>query len=361
MRQSLIHIRLHIPYNMISDTDKTAQAVSPRIVFMGTPEFACYCLQSLCEAGLPVCAVVTVPDKPVGRGQKVQASPVKTYAEAQGLPVLQPAKLKDPDFLAALAAFEADLFIVIAFRMLPEVVWSMPELGTFNLHASLLPRYRGAAPIQRAIWNGETETGITTFLLDEHMDTGAILMQERMPITPDDNAGSLHDKLMTAGGPMVVATAKGLLEGRLNGRAQTEMPDTPTEAATALPVAPKIFKRDCYLDWRLPADRLLLQIRALSPYPAAIAWFSDPEKGISIPFKIFEARKDAIKRHNLLTTYQQGHFVTDGRHFLNIVCGAGESISITKLQIPGKKTLTIEAFLRGFCFPEAGSFFLPVE
>ncbi|MDE5743946.1 MAG: methionyl-tRNA formyltransferase, partial [Bacteroidales bacterium] len=178
---------------------------------MGTPEFACHCLQSLCEAGLPVCAVVTVPDKPIGRGRKVQASPVKTYAEAQGLPVLQPERLKDPDFLTALAAYRADLFIVVAFRMLPKEVWGMPPLGTFNLHASLLPRYRGAAPIQRAIWNGETETGITTFLLDEHMDTGALLMQERIPITPDDNAGSLHDKLMTAGGPMVVATAKGLL------------------------------------------------------------------------------------------------------------------------------------------------------
>ncbi|MDE6106709.1 MAG: methionyl-tRNA formyltransferase, partial [Bacteroidales bacterium] len=198
-----------------------AKAASPRIVFMGTPEFACHCLQSLCEAGLPVCAVVTVPDKPIGRGRKVQASPVKTYAEAQGLPVLQPEKLKDPDFLTALAAYRADLFIVVAFRMLPKAVWEMPPLGTFNLHASLLPRYRGAAPIQRAIWNGETETGITTFLLDEHMDTGALLMQERIPITPDDNAGSLHDKLMMAGGPMVVATAKGLLAGTLSGRPQT--------------------------------------------------------------------------------------------------------------------------------------------
>ncbi|MDE6439716.1 MAG: methionyl-tRNA formyltransferase [Bacteroidales bacterium] len=318
---------------------------------MGTPEFACHCLQSLCEAGLPVCAVVTVPDKPIGRGRKVQASPVKTYAEAQGLPVLQPEKLKDPDFLTALAAYRADLFIVVAFRMLPKAVWGMPPLGTFNLHASLLPRYRGAAPIQRAIWNGETETGITTFLLDEHMDTGALLMQERIPITPDDNAGSLHDKLMTAGGPMVVATAKGLLAGTLSGRPQT--------AATAdtLPVAPKIFKEDCYLDWRLPADKLLLQVRALSPYPAAIALFSDPENGISIPFKIFDVKKT----NNLLTSYQQGQFFTDGRHFLNIACGNGECIAIDTIQMPGKKTLTIEEFLRGFRFPETGRFVFPSE
>lgn len=340
----------------MSDTAIAAKAASTRIIFMGTPEFACYCLQSLCEAGLPVCAVVTVPDKPVGRGQKVQASPVKTYAQAQGLPVLQPVSLKDPVFLTALAAFKADLFIVVAFRMLPKEVWNMPPLGTFNLHASLLPRYRGAAPIQRAIWNGETETGITTFLLDKHMDTGAILLQERIPITAEDNAGSLHDKLMTAGGPLVVTTARGLLEDRLQGRAQADMPGDPTEVAS-LPVAPKIFKQDCYLDWRLPADRLLLQIRALSPYPAAIAWFSDTHKGISIPFKVFEAKKT----NNLPTTYQQGQFFTDGRHFLNIACGAGESISVTKLQMPGKKALTIEAFLRGFCFPEDGAFFLPAE
>lgn len=328
-----------------------AKAVSPRIVFMGTPEFACHCLQALCEAGLPVCAVVTVPDKPVGRGRKVQASPVKTYAEAQGLPVLQPEKLKDPGFLTALAAYRADLFIVVAFRMLPKDVWGMPPLGTFNLHASLLPRYRGAAPIQRAIWNGETETGITTFLLDEHMDTGALLMQERIPITPDDNAGSLHDKLMTAGGPMVVATAKGLLDGTLNGRPQT---DTPVDT---LPVAPKIFKEDCYLDWRLPAEKLRLQVRALSPYPAAIALFSDPESGLSIPFKIFEVKII----DNLLTSYQQGQFFTDGRHFLNIACGNGGCIAIETIQMPGKKTLTIEEFLRGFRFPGTGRFVFPPE
>ena len=326
-----------------------AKAASPRIVFMGTPEFACHCLQSLCEAGLPVCAVVTVPDKPIGRGRKVPASPVKTYAEAQGLPVLQPERLKAPDFLTALAAYRADLFIVVAFRMLPKEVWGMPPLGTFNLHASLLPRYRGAAPIQRAIWNGETETGITTFLLDEHMDTGALLMQERIPITPDDNAGSLHDKLMTAGGPMVVATAKGLLAGTLRGRPQTEA------TAASLPVAPKIFKEDCYLDWRLPAEKLLLQVRALSPYPAAIALFSDPENGISIPFKIFGVK--IIDK--LLTSYQQGQFFTDGRHFLNIACGNGECIAIDTIQMPGKKTLTIEEFLRGFRFPETGRFVFP--
>lgn len=332
-----------------------AKAANPRIVFMGTPEFACHCLQSLCEAGLPVCAVVTVPDKPIGRGRKVQASPVKTYAEAQGLPVLQPANLKDPGFLAALAAYEADLFIVVAFRMLPEAVWNMPPLGTFNLHASILPSYRGAAPIQRAIWNGETETGITTFLLDKHMDTGEILLQERIAITPDDNAGSLHDKLMTAGGQMVVATAKGLLAGTLKGRPQTA--SAATAPTSPLPVAPKIFKEDCYLDWRMPAEKLLLQIRALSPYPAAIALLSEPVQGTQTPFKIFSAKKT----NNLLTSYQQGEFQTDGRHFLNIGCGDGESISVESIQAPGKKTLTIEEFLRGFRFPENGRFVFPAE
>ena len=339
----------------------------PRIVFMGTPEFACHSLQSLCEAGLRPCAVVTVPDNPVGRGLKVQASAVKVYAESQGLPVLQPVRLKDPDFLSALAAFKADLFIVVAFRMLPKEVWNMPPLGTFNLHASLLPRYRGAAPIQRAIWNGETETGITTFLLDEHMDTGAVLLQKRMAILPEDNAGSLHDKLMLAGGDLVVQTTRGLWDGSLKGVPQGDAtignasPSTgiaaagSARAATNLPTAPKIFKEDCYLDWHLSAEKLLLQIRALSPYPAAIALFSEAENAQNTPIKVFDAKKI----EHFSTSYQQGQVQTDGRRFLHIACGNGEGIAIERLQLPGKKTLTIEEFLRGFRFPESGRFVFP--
>lgn len=344
---------------------------------MGTPEFACHSLQSLCEAGLKPCAVVTVPDKPVGRGLKVQASAVKVYAESQDLPVLQPVRLKDPDFLSALAAFKADLFIVVAFRMLPKEVWNMPPLGTFNLHASLLPRYRGAAPIQRAIWNGETETGITTFLLDEHMDTGAVLLQKRIAILPEDNAGSLHDKLMLAGGNLVVQTTRELWDGSLKGVPQGEAvigagvtdhndtsPDTvgtrPVASAFTpgdepLPTAPKIFKEDCYLDWRLPAEKLLLQIRALSPYPTAIALFSEAENAQNTPIKVFDAKKI----EHFSTSYQQGQVQTDGRRFLHIACGNGEGIAIERLQLPGKKTLIIEEFLRGFRFPESGRFVFP--
>ncbi|MDR1739509.1 MAG: methionyl-tRNA formyltransferase, partial [Bacteroidales bacterium] len=272
-----------------------------RIVFMGTPDFAVGCLKALVEAGMNVVAVVTMPDKQKGRGQKMQASPVKEYALQQGLPVMQPENLKDAHFLQALEACRADLQIVVAFRMLPRQVWAMPPLGTFNLHASMLPRYRGAAPIQHAIWNGEKTTGVTTFLLDDNMDTGGILYQQEVPIADSDNAGTLHDKLLAVGAPLVVKTAKDLFEGKVTPQQQNELTagcGLPTQplthndltAATPqhLPTAPKIFKNDCLLNPEKTAQELHLQVRALSPYPTAFINLKHKETGEITSLKIFE-------------------------------------------------------------------------
>lgn len=303
---------------------------------MGTPEFASGCLRALVHAGLNVVAVVTTADKPVGRGLKTAASDVKKTALELGLPVLQPIKLKDPAFLSELKAFEADLQIVVAFRMLPQEVWAMPRLGTFNLHASLLPAYRGAAPIQRTIWNGESETGVTTFLLDKDLDTGGILYQEKVKIEADETAGTLHDKLLAVGAPLVVKTATDLFEGKVKPVAQA--------AGEDMPLAPKIFKQDCYLDFSLPALNLQRQVRALSPYPGAVTVLHNPKKGVSTPFKLLECE---IFEQNQ-TSYEQGMFITDNKNFIRIACGDGRFLAIKKLQQAGKKTLTIEEFLRGF-------------
>lgn len=303
---------------------------------MGTPEFASGCLRALVHAGLDVVAVVTTADKPVGRGLKTAASDVKKTALELGLPVLQPIKLKDPAFLSELKAFEADLQIVVAFRMLPQEVWAMPRLGTFNLHASLLPAYRGAAPIQRAIWNGESETGVTTFLLDKDLDTGGILYQEKVKIEADETAGTLHDKLLSVGAPLVVKTATDLFEDKVKPVAQA--------AGEDMPLAPKIFKQDCYLDFSLPALNLQRQVRALSPYPGAVTVLHNPKKGVSTPFKVLECE---IFEQNQ-TSYEQGMFITDNKNFIRIACGDGRFLAIKKLQQAGKKALTIEEFLRGF-------------
>lgn len=303
---------------------------------MGTPEFASGCLRALVHAGLDVVAVVTTADKPVGRGLKTAASDVKKTALELGLPVLQPLKLKDPAFLSELKAFEADLQIVVAFRMLPQEVWAMPRLGTFNLHASLLPAYRGAAPIQRAIWNGESETGVTTFLLDKDLDTGGILYQEKVKIEADETAGTLHDKLLSVGAPLVVKTATDLFEDKVKPVAQA--------AGEDMPLAPKIFKQDCYLDFSLPALNLQRQVRALSPYPGAVTVLHNPKKGVSTPFKVLECE---IFEQNQ-TSYEQGMFITDNKNFIRIACGDGRFLAIKKLQQAGKKALTIEEFLRGF-------------
>lgn len=331
---------------------------SDRIVFMGTPEFAQVCLKALSEVGMNIVGVVTIADKTMGRGLKVQFSAVKQYALDLDVPILQPLSLKDPDFINELEALNADLFIVVAFRMLPKAVWNMPRLGTFNLHASLLPLYRGAAPIQRALWNGETETGVTTFLLDEEIDTGAIIERETVAISPTDNAASLHDKLLYVGKNLVISTAKKLLLGQVSALEQNKVELNLDLNSEKLPIAPKILKEDCYLNWDQTAEKVLLQIRALSPYPGAIALFKNTKTGNIIPFKVF----DATISHNLSTRYKQGCWHSDYHHFLEISCGNGISISLTKLQIPGKKTLTIEEFLKGFrCEPSEDFVFCNYE
>ena len=308
-----------------------------RIVFMGTPEFAVASLDALVQNGYNVIGVVTVADKASGRGLKVHESPVKKYATEHNIPVLQPVSLKDPAFLEALGAWKADLFVVVAFRMLPKAVWEMPRLGTFNLHASLLPKYRGAAPIQRAIWNGEEESGVTTFLLDKDMDTGAILFQEKLRLDAEETAGSLHDKLMSIGAPLVVKTARALFEGTVQAVPQPKT-DVP------FPEAPKIFKKDCVLDYHLPAGLLHRQVKALSPYPGAIAYLHNTETNETTPIKVLVSHfsKDIQK------SYTQGGVISDGRHFLGMACSEESALFFDKIQLPGKKALTIEECLRGF-------------
>ena len=304
----------------------------PRIVFMGTPEFAVASLNAIMQTGYEVAAVVTVPDRPAKRGMKLTASPVKEYAIQHNLPVLQPEKLRDPLFLNALADFNADIFVVVAFRMLPKVVWSMPRMGTFNLHASLLPLYRGAAPINWAIINGETETGVTTFLLNEKIDEGQILLQQATPIYPNDNAGSLHDRLMEIGAHLVVETLDGLFEKRIEPKPQP-LPETLKEA-------PKIFKQDCIIDWGKEGKYIHNFVRGLSPYPAATATMQD-SKGQEIGLKIFET---AFECGEPIPT---GTIVTDQKKELKIAVKDG-FIKILSLQINGKKRITAEEFLRGY-------------
>ena len=253
-----------------------------RIVYMGTPDFAVESLRALVEGGYNIVGVITMPDKPVGRhGSVLQASPVKRYALSKGLPVLQPEKLKDEAFLSELRALKADLQIVVAFRMLPEVVWNMPRLGTFNLHASLLPQYRGAAPINWAVINGDTETGATTFFLTHEIDTGKIIRQKHLPIADTDDVGIVHDGLMTMGAGLVLETVDLLLEGKTDAVPQEEFYKDPSE----LRPAPKIFKETCRIDWLQPVKRVYDFIRGLSPYPAAWTEIVSPE-GVRTTLKI---------------------------------------------------------------------------
>jgi methionyl-tRNA formyltransferase len=340
--------------------------MSNRIVFMGTPDFAVGCLKALVENGLNVVAVVTMPDKPRGRGQKMLPSPVKEYALAASLPVLQPTNLRDEHFLQALEACRSDLQVVVAFRMLPRAVWAMPPLGTFNLHASLLPRYRGAAPIQRAIWNGETVTGVTTFLLDDNMDTGGILYQQQVSIDPGDNAGTLHDKLLAAGAPLVVKTAQDLFSGTVQPKAQKTMPTCPgknndtaaeqKQQTETVPTAPKIFKDDCYLDPTRTAHELHLQVRALSPYPAAFTTLTSKGTGEKIILKVFESAPETMsaaantaKEAGILTnSFQQGNIVITSDNALLLVCANNTFLSLKDVQLSGKQRVRTEPFLRGF-------------
>ena len=306
-----------------------------RIVFMGTPEFAVESLRCLVEGGYNVVGVITMPDKPAGRGHKIQYSPVKQYALEQGLPLLQPEKLKDEAFLEALRAWKADLQIVVAFRMLPEVVWNMPRLGTFNLHASLLPQYRGAAPINWAVINGETETGITTFFLKHEIDTGEVIQQVRVPIADTDNVGMVHDKLMMLGGKLVVETVDAILDGTVHSIPQEDM----TEGE--LRPAPKIFKDTCRIDWNRPVKKVYDFVRGLSPYPAAWTELVQPD-GNKLVLKIFETEK-------IMTSpgCPAGTLQTDGKTFLRIAATDGW-VGIHALQLPGKKRLKTDELLRGY-------------
>lgn len=303
---------------------------------MGTPEFAVPSLRALVAGGYRVVAVVTTPDKPAGRGQKVHQSDVKVAALELGLPVLQPEKLRAPEFVEAMRALQPDLCIVIAFRMLPEVIWSMPRLGTFNLHASLLPQYRGAAPINWAIINGERETGVTTFLLNHEIDKGAILAQARMPILPEDNVGTMYDKLMHRGTELVLDTVERLAAGDVTPVAQPDYDDG------QLKPAPKLFKEDCRIDWSLPGRRIVDFVRGLSPYPAA--WSGVVRDGESEPatsVKIFTARFEAARHGE-----QPGTLFSDGRT-LRVACADGW-IWLDELQMAGKKRLPVRELLLGW-------------
>jgi methionyl-tRNA formyltransferase len=309
-----------------------------RIVFMGTPDFAVASLQALVENGYQVVGVVTAPDKPSGRGQQLSESAVKQYAVKASLPVLQPEKLKAPEFIEELSQLKADLQVVVAFRMLPEVVWNMPRLGTFNLHASLLPKYRGAAPINWAIINGDTESGVTTFKIEHEIDTGNIIFQEKVEITPTDNAEDLHDKLMEAGSSLVTKTVDALASGNVEMTSQDEL-----IAKGYLPSpAPKIFKDDCRINWnKNPAD-IRNFIRGLSPYPAAWTTLVNTENGSEIQMKIYDADID-----NETIGLIPGTIDTDGKKYLKINCLNG-SITVTALQLAGKKRMQADDFLRGF-------------
>lgn len=302
---------------------------------MGTPDFAVAPLRALVEGGYEVVAVVTTPDKPAGRGLKLHESPVKQYAQSVGIPVLQPVKLRDEQFIQELRAYQADLFIVVAFRMLPEVVWTMPPKGTFNLHASLLPQYRGAAPINWAIINGEHTTGVTTFFLKHEIDTGDILFRQEVPILPTDNAGTLHDKLMTVGADLVVKTVEAIGKGSVVPSAQAQL-----VKGTELKEAPKIFRETCQLDWSKQGIQLVNLIRGLSPHPAAFTNLI--VEGEEVAAKIFTAHFEAS-----IHSQHTGSYLSDGKTFLKVACADGY-IYIDELQMAGKKRLGIEEFLRGF-------------
>lgn len=307
-----------------------------RIVYMGTPDFAVESLKRLVEGGYNVVGVVTMPDKPAGRGQKIKYSAVKEYALSKGLYIMQPEKLKDESFLNELKSLNADLQIVVAFRMLPESVWNMPPMGTFNLHASLLPQYRGAAPINWAIMNGDKESGVTTFFLTHEIDTGNIIMQRTVAIGDDDCAGTLHDNLMYVGAEMVCETVDAIAEGNIEPKEQP--------MNIELKTAPKIFKNDCKIEWSESAEKIRNKIRGLSPYPAAWGALDMCNNEEPLAVKIFSA--DIVSGNG-----NAGAIKTDGKRFIEVACGDG-ALRITSLQLPGKKRLTVEELLRGFSFTD---------
>lgn len=306
-----------------------------RIIYFGTPEFAAAQLEAILASGYEVAAVVTMPDKPAGRGRKIQYSEVKKTALKHQLPLLQPEKMKDPAFLEQLASFHANLFIVVAFRMLPTVVWKMPELGTFNLHASLLPQYRGAAPINFAIINGETETGLTTFFLNEEIDKGAVIMQEKVAIRNDETAGELHDELMELGKRITVETIRKIEKGEVEAKMQEELCE-----GQSLKPAPKITKEFCNVDWNLDCQTVYNHIRGLSPYPAAHTQICS-EQGDNIDLKIFASEIESCP-HDLPV----GSIVTDNKKYLKVALSDG-FIHLLHVQQAGKKAMPIADFLRG--------------
>lgn len=296
---------------------------------MGTPEFAVASLEALCNNDLNVVAVVTAPDKPAGRGMELKQSAVKEAALARNIPVLQPAKLRDPLFLETLQSYHADMQVVVAFRMLPEVVWNMPALGTINVHASLLPQYRGAAPINHAIINGEKETGITTFKLQHEIDTGNILLQEKMTIAPDENAGSLHDRMMHTGAQLLIRTIQGITEGSI-------IPKPQTIEERILKHAPKIFTENCIINWNQSTENIYNLVRGLSPYPGSFT-FLDNKK-----LKIFAAETEIAKHED-----KPGQMITDYKKVLKFATADGY-LHITSLQAEGKRKMSVSDFIRGY-------------
>lgn len=304
-----------------------------KIVFFGTPDFAVASLEALVENGYNVVGVVTMPDKPAGRGHKLLHSPVKQYAVQQGLHLMQPVKLKDPEFVNELQGLGADLFIVIAFRMLPEVVWAMPPMGTFNLHASLLPRYRGAAPINRAVMNGDTKTGVTTFMLKHEIDTGDILQQVEVDIKPEDNVGDVHDRLMELGAKLTLDTVDHLIAGDLKPIPQDELAKDIEPCA-----APKIFAEDCVIDWNRSAVEIHNHVRGLSPYPAARTTLN--REGATP--EMLKVLKTAVSDK---TVGQPGSVkIENDRMFVGTGCG---SIELLEVHPAGKKRMDVASFLRG--------------
>ena len=313
-----------------------------KIIFFGTPDFAVASLSRLVDGGYHVAAVVTMPDKPAGRGRQLHESDVKRYAVEHNLPVMQPVSLKDEAFIEELRAFEAQLFIVIAFRMLPEAVWQMPPLGTFNLHASLLPRYRGAAPINWAVMNGDTETGVTTFFLKHEIDTGDVIQQRSCPIGRQDNVEAVHDRLMVMGADMVLETVDAIIAGTVKPIPQDQM----LTAGQQPTPAPKIFKDTCRIDWSRPAEQLYNHIRGLSPYPAAWTTLVDEQGGEVTSLKVYETSEPIPFAGG--QSPAPGTIDADGKT-LRVACADGW-LQVLSLQQSGKKRMDTDAFLRGFTF-----------
>jgi len=319
--------------------------MSMRIVFMGTPEFAVASLDILIKNNYNVVGVVTVPDKPAGRGQQIQQSAIKKYAVEHKLNLLQPEKLKDENFIAELKSLKADVQFVVAFRMLPEVVWHMPKMGTYNLHASLLPKYRGAAPINWAIINGEKESGVTTFKLKHQIDTGNILFQEKVKIEPTTTAGELHDKLMLVGAELILKTVSEIERSFVSGKELDFLPQDDQLACHA----PKIFKEDCQIDWTKPGNEINNFIRGLSPYPTAFTQLKNGEDPIQL-VKIFNSKFEIFTPN-----HPNGLLLTDNKTYLKVFCEDG-LIEVEEIQLQGKKKIGIREFLRGFKIKDKAMF-----